>query len=227
MVGKFKKDPRYTRFAAMTGRFSQSMGAGYAALFEGSYFSEQELSLLLKPEFQQATHASSAAQFVMDHFDESLGAEGALAFDLSSYLVDDLNVKMDRATMAHGLEARAPFLDQELVRFCVTLPLPFLLKRGIQKPLLRAVAKGILSEEILNRPKRGFQVPLTTWFRELLRPMFVERCLRENSPLLQIMNKNVIQSYLNENDRGVNHGNRLWMLLMLASWLNRYSSSHV
>ncbi|MBM3204526.1 asparagine synthase (glutamine-hydrolyzing) [Candidatus Uhrbacteria bacterium] len=224
MIGRIAGDPRYTRFAQMTSGFSDSMGAGYAALFEGSYFSAAELETLLLPEFKQRTQASSAGGYIRTHFDESCQAEGALAFDLSSYLVDDLNVKMDRATMAHGLEARAPFLDQELVRFSVQLPLPFLLKRGIQKPMLRAVAKGILSEDILNRPKRGFQVPLADWFRQNLRPMFIERCLSQTSKLNTMMNTKVIQRYLDENDRGVNHGNRLWMLLVLASWLDRYST---
>jgi asparagine synthase (glutamine-hydrolysing) len=145
----------------------------------------------------------------------------ALAFDRSSYLPDDLNVKMDRATMAHGLEARAPFLDQELVRFATSLPSEWLFHHGQGKYILKAALADLLSREILLRKKRGFQVPLARWFRAELRPVFVERCLSELSPISRICRIQEMKRYLQENDTGADHGNRLWMLLVLASWLER------
>jgi asparagine synthase (glutamine-hydrolysing) len=82
--------------------------------------------------------------------------------------------------------------------------------------------KGVVPEEVFMRPKRGFQVPLAAWFRGELRPLFVERCLTESSPLLTFMQKSAIERLLKENDRGTDHGNRLWMLTVLATWLTTY-----
>lgn len=223
-IGSMKHDPRYLRFARMTEKFSAGLGQGYASLFSGSYFSDEEQEQLLEPGFCLQTAPFSSEKFIVQQFIESLGAEGALDFDLTSYLPDDLNVKVDRATMAHGLEARAPFLDQELVRYTTHLPLSFILKRGIQKPLLRAAFTDIVPKEVFDRRKRGFQVPLAEWFRKDLRSLFVERCLASGNALRTICQSSVIERYLKENDAGVNHGNRLWMLLMLGSWLEKYGN---
>ncbi len=221
-VGRVRGDVRFDRFGRTLDGLRSSFADGYAALFTGSYFSLQEERVLLQSEFLQATDRSSALSFVARSFDEHLGAEGALQFDFTSYLPDDLNVKMDRATMAHGLEARAPFLDQELVGYASHLPLSYLLKRGTTKPLLQAAMTGLVPPEVWSRPKRGFQVPLSGWFRQELRPLFQERCLLSNAKLSTICRPAVVQTYLRENDRGKDHGNRLWMLLMLATWMEIY-----
>lgn len=215
------QDWRYRRFAATLEGLRRSFGQGYARLFTGSYFTEDELGKLCSTEFLSRSEMN-AEEFVAQSYPEKSGLAGALIFDRSSYLPDDLNVKMDRATMAHGLEARAPFLDQELVRFAARLPLSFLLKRGTQKPLLARAFNDVVPQEIFDRRKRGFQVPLAEWFRGELRPMFQERCLAEGSPLLAICQKKTVEKYLSENDRGTDHGNRLWMLLVLSTWLKKH-----
>lgn len=215
------RDARYQRFAATLDGLHHSFGQGYARLFAGSYFTDAAARDLCTPEFLSRSEMS-AEQFVAQGYPESSGLAGALIFDRSSYLPDDLNVKMDRATMAHGLEARAPFLDQELMRFAARLPLSFLLKRGMQKPLLARAFHDVVPPEIFERRKRGFQVPLAEWFRGELRPLFQERCLADGSPLRSISRKKTVEQYLFENDRGTDHGNRLWMLMVLSTWLKKY-----
>lgn len=216
------RDPRWMRIATTMEGLRRSWGQGYAELFTGAYFGRDATKRLLQPDFYERTDRSDATRFVADQYDESLGLQGAMDFDARSYLPDCLNVKMDRATMAHGLEARAPFLDQDLARFVSTLPLNQLLEGGKQKFLLRRALAGLVPEEVFDRPKRGFQVPLAEWFRGVLRSTFVERCLGEASPLLRICRREEVQRYLDENDRGIDHGNRLWMLFSLATWLQRY-----
>ena len=218
----FGRDPRWIRMAATVEGLHHSWGLGYGALFTGAYFGHDATMRLLQDEFRQKTEPSDATRFVASKYNEALGLQGAMDFDLRSYLPDCLNVKMDRATMAHGLEARSPFLDQELAHFVTTLPLQLLMEKGKQKPLLRRALSGIVPEEIFDRSKRGFQVPLAEWFRSALRPVFVERCLSEGSPLLRICRRTEVQRYLDENDRGIDHGNRLWMLFSLATWLQKY-----
>jgi asparagine synthase (glutamine-hydrolysing) len=191
-------DPRYARFAA-------TLDGGYATLFCGAYFQQPEAVAFINQQLKSKLDPIAAA---MD-------------FDLRSYLPDDLNVKMDRASMAHGLEARSPFLDQELVSYATQLPTEYRFQAGKTKPLLVEAVKDLLSSDITRRPKRGFQVPLASWFRGPLRPAFVERCL-ESARVHQYVSKTQIEQLLSENDRGSDHGNRLWMLYSLATWLKRY-----
>lgn len=215
------RDPRYLRFARLAKAMRVSDADGYASLFSGSYFSSPDESALLRPEFARATASQSAESFIRQEA-RGAGLLSALRFDLTSYLPDDLNVKMDRASMAHGLEARSPFLDQELVHFVMTLPLSFLLKYDTPKPMLRSAFQDVLPKQVFKRPKRGFQVPLGEWFRKELRPLFVERCLVSGSPLQTYCQQKEVERYLRENDRGRDHGNRLWMMLVLTTWLQFY-----
>ncbi|MCK9361108.1 asparagine synthase (glutamine-hydrolyzing) [Patescibacteria group bacterium] len=221
-LSRMLKSPRYGRFADTLDGLRASVADGYAELFTGSYFNREAASKLLQPEFASKTAGDSAESFIRSHFDPRLRIGGALDFDRRSYLPDDLCVKMDRATMAHGLEARSPFLDQELMRFTAHLPFDFHFRGGKQKAVLQAAIADLVPAEVLSRPKRGFQVPLAAWFRSDLRSAFVERCLSSDAKLLEICRKEEVERYLHENDRGLDHGNRLWMLLSLATWLEKY-----
>src|SRR6476659_9535910 len=100
-----------------------------------------------------------------------------LATDTMSYLPDDLMVKMDRATMAHSLEARAPLLDHVLVEFAATLSPSRKLRGNVTKVLLREVTRTLLPRHLLERPKHGFSVPLGTWFAGGLGDLYRETVL--------------------------------------------------
>ncbi len=204
----------------------------YGELFCGSYFNTKSLKEICTEEFLKQTEEFDAVRFVGAGFSRPSADSGeggtspplqdAMLFDLTSYLPDDLNVKMDRAAMAFGLEARSPFLDQELVKFALSLPLNQKVDHGKTKIALKRALKGIVPEWVLNRPKLGFQVPLAEWFRGPLEKMLRERCLDQNSPLHKIMKREVIEHLIDENKNGADHGNRLWMLLTLSIWLDKY-----
>lgn len=223
VTGQLMKDPRLIRFARTLHATHASPQKGYASLFTGAYFSASFEAGLLQKDFADTTASASAETWMLARLQDGDPLKSALTFDRSSYLPDDLNVKMDRATMAHGLEARAPFLDQELVRFVSSLPPEWLLRRGQGKFILKEALKGTIPKEILSRKKRGFQVPLARWFRGELRPLFMERCLSSTSPLQKVCQPEAVTYLLQENDRGADHGNRLWMLLTLSTWLSKNS----
>ncbi|QQR60705.1 asparagine synthase (glutamine-hydrolyzing) [Candidatus Uhrbacteria bacterium] len=198
VVGQVMGDPKFQRFA-------DTIDGGYASLFCGAYFQQPE-----------------ALAFIDSHLKKDLDPIGAaMDFDLHSYLSDDLNVKMDRASMRHGLEARCPLLDQELVSYVTSLPTEYRYKKGQTKRLLVEAVKDLLPIEIGKRAKRGFQVPLAIWFRGALRNAFVERCVN-STKLHTYVAKERVEKLLSENDRGSDHGNRLWMLYSLATWLEKY-----
>jgi asparagine synthase (glutamine-hydrolysing) len=221
IIAKQRRDPRFERLAETVALARGDVNRGYAELFCGSYFATRRARECFRPEFLQRTGSSDAVKYIRSR----MGTKGhplerAMRFDFDSYLSDDLNVKMDRATMAYGLEARAPFLDQQVVAYALGLPLRKRKSRFHGKVALKQAMKGILPKEVLNRPKRGFQVPLADWFRGSLRGYWMERCLGPASPLAEYARPEAIKRLLEENDRGADHGNRLWMLLSLAVWLD-------
>jgi asparagine synthase (glutamine-hydrolysing) len=93
-------------------------------------------------------------------------ADRAMQFYIRLYLPDDILVKVDRASMAYGLEARAPFLDIDLVNFVRRIPSEFKLRGRTTKYLLKQAARSLLPAEIIDRKKKGFGVPIGKWFQE-------------------------------------------------------------
>jgi asparagine synthase (glutamine-hydrolysing) len=143
----------------------------------------------------------------------------ALDADVNLYLQDDLLVKMDRATMAHALEARSPFLDHVLMEFVATLP-PSLKLAGTQKKrLLKAALRGIVPDTILDRPKMGFCSPLATWFREDLRTMAHDILLSPRATQRGYFHPREVATLLHEHSTGQHdHSRGLWDLLVLELW---------
>jgi asparagine synthase (glutamine-hydrolysing) len=221
-LGGMLHDPRFDRFGYMAEVMRSRPETAYGELFCGSYFNSRVLKDVCHPDFLQQTAKSDAVECVAQAMGNEASLDAALFFDLTSYLPDDLNVKMDRATMRFGLEARAPFLDQEMVQFALGLPLNQKVSRGKTKIALKRALKPVLPKEVLERKKRGFQVPLGAWFRGPLASLVKERCLDPKSPLTQIVRLDAVQRLIDENQKGADHGNRLWMLLALSSWLNTH-----
>lgn len=137
-----------------------------------------------------------------------------------TYLPEDLLVKMDRATMAHGLEARSPFLDWKLTEYVATLPDHFKLKGRTTKYILKEAFKDLLPASILQREKRGFGVPLGAWFRGELREYVQDTLLSPQALAREYLNVEYVRSLVGEHTEGIrDHGHRLWALMMFEAWL--------
>jgi asparagine synthase (glutamine-hydrolysing) len=145
-----------------------------------------------------------------------------LDLNLRTYLLDDLLVKADRMSMAHSLEVRSPFLDAELLALAAQLE-PQLKLRGIRlKRVLKAAVSDLMPEELLNRAKRGFGVPLDRWFREDLRSYMDATLGAPDSRVKAHLQPGAVDRILAEHDsRARNHGHALWTLLTLEVFLRR------
>jgi asparagine synthase (glutamine-hydrolysing) len=145
-----------------------------------------------------------------------------LALNIETYLLDDLLVKMDRTSMAHGLEVRSPFLDTELVEFASRLA-PSLKVRGLSlKRVLKRAVADLLPSDILTRPKRGFGVPLDRWFREDLES-YAGSMLGAGARVRAHVKGDTLDQMLTEHQSGgVNHGHALWTLLTLEVFLRHH-----
>jgi len=142
--------------------------------------------------------------------------------DIKTSLVDDMLTKVDRMSMAHGLEVRVPLLDHRLVEFALSLPPRWLVSplpvEG--KRLLRDVAIPLLPPRVLNRPKQGFVVPLNNWMRECLLDLFDEVCLSADSRLTDWMDRKAIFKLRNE-PIADQPRHDLYALLVFEMWLRR------
>jgi len=149
-----------------------------------SYFAS-DLQAMLKPDLA----ATLDRKRLLESFRASHAAgEGStlarlLQVNFETYLLDDLLVKVDRMSMAHGLEARSPFLDTAVVEFGASLPDRLRMRLGQGKILLRRAMKGILPDSVMARGKMGFGAPLGAWFRRDLEGLVRERLLDPASPI--------------------------------------------
>jgi asparagine synthase (glutamine-hydrolysing) len=153
--------------------------------------------------------------------DDPLG--GMIAADMATLLPDDYLVKVDRASMAWGLEVRPPFLDHELLELTARIPSRWKVRRGETKWVLKQAYRGLLPATTLQRPKQGFEIPVDAWLRGPLRQRFQEDVLGPAGPLDGLIDRAVTAECFRRHQSGAGrHGGLLWSLLVLSAWAARY-----
>lgn len=154
--------------------------------------------------------------------------ERMMFLDTVTYLPDDILCKVDRASMAASLEARVPFLDNDVVELAWRLPLSTKIHRGVGKWPLRQLLRRYVPEELFERPKAGFGIPIGDWLRGPLRG-WAEEMLSE-SRLSQTGHFNIplVRQKWQEHQGGrMNNQHALWSVLMFQAWLAESSSEIV
>jgi len=130
-------------------------------------FSDEERTRLLRPEVIEAVSKRSAFEIFERHFDRVADChyiDQALYVDAKTFMVDDILVKVDRASMAHSLEVRAPLLDYRVMEFAASLPVEYKLNGLRKKSVLKTSQAGRLPNAVLGRKKSGFNAPVSQWF---------------------------------------------------------------
>jgi asparagine synthase (glutamine-hydrolysing) len=146
----------------------------------------------------------------------------ALRLDQGAVLADRLLLKSDYATMAYGLESRAPLLDHRLAEVAGRLPLHLKATSRRTKVALREMARRYLPAEIVERRKKGFSMPLDRWFRRELRD-FTRRSLLDDSVTQpRFFQRAAIERLLAEHERGKNHAGRIHALLTFELWCREF-----
>jgi asparagine synthase (glutamine-hydrolysing) len=142
--------------------------------------------------------------------------------DLKTYLVGDINTKVDRASMAHSLEVREPLMDHPLVEWLSGLPCDFKLRDGEGKWLLKKAFEPYLPHDILYRSKMGFAVPLASWFRGPLRQKVRDAVLGESLRASGFFEAAFLRRLVDQHQQGLrDYSAPLWSLLMFDSFLRR------
>ena len=202
---------------------------GMARTSVEAYF--HSVSILRAPMRQQLYSAS---------FKESLGGYDALEvfkyhaarsgtndplaliqyLDLKTYLVGDINTKVDRASMAHSLEVREPLMDHTLVEWLASLPSSIKIRGQEGKFLLKKAMEPKLPDDVLYRPKMGFAVPLARWFRGPLKERVREALLGNTLADTGMFNREYLEHLISAHDSGArDYSSPIWTLLMFEAFL--------
>jgi asparagine synthase (glutamine-hydrolysing) len=146
------------------------------------------------------------------------------AMELALRLPEHLLMRVDKMTMAHSIEARVPFLDQDLVEFAMRLPLSYKLSDGLGKRLVKKAAEPYVDHDLLYRRKQGFGAPMDKWFTE---ERFGKKCLAayERSALRKegFFNDAYLHGLLKGQVEGkINYGFHLWTVMNAVLWHERW-----
>jgi asparagine synthase (glutamine-hydrolysing) len=188
----------------------------------------ERYKLISDPERQKLLSGiafKSTSHFKREYFEQlKEGTEflSSLRFnDLKHYLEGDILMKVDRATMLNSIESRAPLLDHELIELSFKLPSRFLINNGQKKFILKEAFKSYIPSELFNRPKKGFSIPLASWFRNELHHYFEDIVFNsklQQSGLIDLSYVKRLFSIHLSKKRDLSF--HLWLILSFAIWYN-------
>jgi len=151
------------------------------------------------------------------------GINRDLFLDLKTYLVDDILVKVDRMSMATSLEARVPLLDHRMVEFAFSLPSSHKVRARTTKWFFKRALAGILPEEIIQRRKEGFSIPIKNWLGHELKDLMMEYLSPARLAGSGLFNAGYVDQMIQDHlANRQNHSHRLWALILFHLWRERY-----
>ena len=184
--------------------------------------------LLLNPEIRRAVAGYVPNSRLVQAYESAPARDplsGMIAADFAVTLPDDYLVKVDRASMANGLEVRPPLLDHQLVELAARIPSRFKIANGELKSIFKKSLRERIPGAILGRPKQGFVIPVEEWLRGPLAPMMRDTILGSNSRLDGLIDRPKAKELLESHIAGRGqHGRVLWSLIVLARWAEHHMS---
>jgi asparagine synthase (glutamine-hydrolysing) len=146
--------------------------------------------------------------------------------DMKTFLAEDVLVKVDRMSMAHGLEVRSPLLDHQLVEFAATLPSDAKLRNGVSKFIFKKAMEGVLPEDIIYRRKHGFEAPIARWLRNELKELAAGYLFSSSLRDGVLNDKYLSDMWRSHQMRTRDYSFALWAVLMYKIWYARIYNSH-
>jgi asparagine synthase (glutamine-hydrolysing) len=219
--------PRVLRAKTTFQALARDSVAGY---FDGvSLIRETERDRLFSTGFRRELQGYNAIEVLRRHAKRSPTKDPLSMIqylDLKTYLVGDILTKVDRASMAHSLEVRVPLLDHKLVEWMSGLPPTWKLRGGTTKYIFKKAVRGLLPDDILDRTKMGFAVPLAAWFRGPLRQTISDAVLGPGLMSCGLFNPETLRDLVTQHQSGKrDHSAALWSLLMFDNFRARMEQS--
>ena len=185
------------------------------------HFSAAEKAEIYTPELRaRFAHDATAEAFAARlHASAATDVVGRLQdLDCDTYLPDDILAKVDVASMSHGLEARAPFCDHDVVELGAALPGRLKLRRGKGKYILKQAFADLVPPEIVHRRKKGFALPIGRWLAGRLHGVARDLLLSPEARRRGLFVPAAVESLLDRHRAGVDQGERIWNLMVLETW---------
>lgn len=209
----------YIRYKAGLFKIPEDSLESHIFTHEQYYFSKDEIAENFAPEISESGFGHLAFEFPSKRSLDPV--EKQSWFDLHTYLVDDLLTKIDRASMAYSLEARVPYLDNDLFAYAVNISSRLRMKDGQAKYILKKILEKYIPRELTDRPKWGFAPPLKKWLKKALKPMTEQYLSKKMIEQYSIVHYDFVESLKNKFNSGQEHlFNKIWLLVLLHKWLS-------
>ena len=188
---------------------------------------EQASQLFASASLEKADHENYLQQkeFILRHLRDGKNLEDFLATDMELVLLSDMLVKTDRMSMANSLEIRCPFLSFPVVDFAFSLPTYYKIDGKMKKKIVQDTFRKYLPEELYNRPKQGFEIPLLDWFRKELRSKITDEWLKNDfiadQGIFDVKEVKRLKEKLFSNNPGDSHAT-VWALIVFQNWWKNY-----
>lgn len=192
-----------------------------------TFYSDKDLSSLFSSKIEEKIETLKIKE-IKDNYISNINDEEfneVLISDLKLVLAGDMLVKVDMMSMANSLEVRSPFLDHKVVDFAFILPTEYKINKHLKKRIVQDAFRDKLPEELYNRPKHGFEIPLKEWFKNELWSLINEDLLDENFITQQdIFNVDYIKDLKKQlfNSSGTDVTWRIWSLIVFQYWFKKY-----
>ena len=204
----------------------RAMRSDEQAAMNRMFLSGRQKRSLLTPEFLSAGAPDAALEILSSSFRSASADEQMdrlLAMDAETYLPGALLPKVDITTMAFALEGRSPLLDHKVMEFAARLPLPLKRQGTDGKRLLKRIARRLVPTEVVDRPKRGFSVPLRHWFRHELADTVRDVLLGSAARSRGVLEPKGVETLLGEHMSGARDWHEeIWILLMQELWYQTF-----
>lgn len=185
------------------------------------HFDDIEKNMLLNTDFKEMMRKDEANMNWFQDVSDCHYLDQAMYVDMKTWLVDDILVKVDRASMAHSLEVRAPFLDHRMVEFAASLPIEYKIRGRQGKRILKASQQNHLPNDIIYQEKKGFNSPISHWLKNELYSFAREVTL--SNKLSTWFNHSTIEALWVAHQKGTcDNGYRLFNLLCFGLWCEKY-----
>jgi len=191
------------------------------------YFTNEMKNEIYTDKFKEEMKTIDSFKIVSEKFKEAESKnkiDQTLYADFSTYLPDDLMVKVDIDSMAVALEGRSPFLDHEMLELTAQIPIDLKLKGfNNKKYILKKALEKFIPNEVMYRPKMGFGIPIDVWLCGELKKYAYDILLSDKAVHRGIFKKEVIQKLLDEHvNTKINHAYQIWALITLELWFQEY-----
>jgi asparagine synthase (glutamine-hydrolysing) len=223
---KLDRAPRFLRGKTTFQALARDSAEAY--LHGVSICPREMRAALFAPALRRELQGYDAGEVFRAHLDGKSFDDGlALVqyLDYKTYLPGDILTKVDRASMAHSLEVRTPFLDYEFVEWAAALPSSVKLRRGAGKYVLKEALRPLLPESVLFRTKMGFAVPLDVWFRHSLNERMREVVVGDRLTATGMFEPGMLRRLVDDHASGRrDHSAPLWTLLMFDGFLRKHAA---